>query len=488
LIPVVTPEEMAAVDRAAPVPEEVLIERAGYGVALAARRLLGGAYGMRVTVVAGRGNNGADGRVAGRYLARWGASVRIAEAESLGPGTTVPGRPPIDLVIDAAYGTGLSRPYEPPDPGTALVLAVDIPSGLKGMTGEGDALRAARTVTFAALKPGLLLGRGPELSGSVEVADIGLDALVCSTARSWVVTDDDVAASLPARARTAHKWQSAVEVVGGSARMTGAPLMAARGAFRAGAGYVLLGIPGSDGSGLPPGEYVRIELPADGWDEHAATSSSRVRAVVVGPGLGASAGGSGTDVLGGAGGPIGRFLTSTTAPAVVDADALTSLGDTASVRAVTDSRKGPVVLTPHEGEFARLTGRQPRPDRIAEVREVARETGAVVLLKGSPTLIADPAGRTLVVTSGTPRLATAGTGDVLSGVIAAFLARGLPAVEAAALAAHCHGRAASLCDSEGLVASDLPGAISAWLSSLGARPETLRSASNREDARLQAPG
>jgi ADP-dependent NAD(P)H-hydrate dehydratase / NAD(P)H-hydrate epimerase len=459
VIPVVTPEEMAAVDRAAPELEAVLIERAGYAVAVAARRMLGRTYGSRVTVVAGRGNNGADGRAAARHLGHWGAWVQVVDASSLPPGGRIPGREPVDLVIDAAYGTGLSRPYQPPDPGDAAVLAVDIPSGLSGTTGVGEAMRADRTVTFAAFKPGLLLGDGPDLSGRVVLADIGLGDLARDAARMWVVTDDDLASVLPARPRRAHKWQSAVEVVAGSASMVGAPLMASKAAMRAGAGYVLLGIPGIGASELPPGEHVQLELPDTGWAYKAAEAAQRARAIVVGPGLGRTAGA-------GTGGSVARFLAATSAPAVVDADAITSLGDVAAVRSVLDGRAGPLVLTPHEGEYRRLTGHAPSADRITDVADVARQTGAVVLLKGSPTVVADPGGTVMLVTSGSPRLATAGTGDVLSGMIAAFMARGLPAFEAAAFGAHCHGRAASLGPAEGLVASDLPDAASAWLSGL----------------------
>jgi NAD(P)H-hydrate epimerase len=457
VIPIVTPEEMAAVDAAAADPEATLIERAGYAVAVAARRMLNGAYGARITVVAGRGNNGADGRAAARHLSAWGASVSVVEASTLGPGELVPGRRPLDLVIDAAYGTGLSRPYAPPEAGESAVLAVDIPSGLHGGTGEGEAMSANRTVTFAALKPGLLTGHGPDLCGDIVVADIGLGAQVYDTARAWLVTDEDVEALLPKRPRSAHKWQSAVEVVGGSATMNGAPLMAARGAFRAGAGYVLLAIPGSAPGAVPAGEHVRLDVPAEGWDVTAAEAARRVRAIVVGPGLGAAAGT-------GADSPVRRLLANTEVPAVVDADALGALGDLDSLRTSLGTRREAVVLTPHEGEYRRITGHTPSADRITDVRDAARETGAVVLLKGSPTVVAAPDGRALIVTSGSPRLATAGTGDVLSGIIAAFLARGLPPLEAAALAAHTHGRAASEGFADGLVASDLPEAVAGWLS------------------------
>lgn len=466
MIPVVTPEEMGAVDRAAPEPVEVLVERAGFAVAGAARRIMGGAYGRRVIVVAGRGNNGADGRVAARWLGGWGAAVTVVDPSELPPGARLEragGRlERADLVVDAAYGTGLSRPYQPPEPGPVPVLAVDIPSGLSGLTGTGAAMTAAATVTFAAYKPGLLLGDGPGRCGRVEVADIGLGALAARSARMWLVGDEDLA-MLPERGRHAHKWQSAVMIVGGSEAMNGAPLMAARGAMRAGAGYALVGVPGApEGGGLPPGEQVGVGLPGDAWVEAAADAAGRARALAIGPGLSHRArhpdGGTGADT------PVGRFLRATEAPAVVDADGLTALGDLDAIREVAAGRPGPLVLTPHEGEFAKITGHPPGDDRIADVAAAARHTGAVVLLKGSTTVVAEPGGRVLLAASGLPSLATAGTGDVLSGIIAAFLARGVPAPEAAALAAHVHGRAAGLGRREGLVATDLPDLVSTFLS------------------------
>jgi ADP-dependent NAD(P)H-hydrate dehydratase / NAD(P)H-hydrate epimerase len=469
VIPIVTPDEMAGVDRAATEPVDILIERAGFGVARTATRMLGGTYGKRVVVVAGRGNNGGDGRAAAALLAGRGCSVRVVDAASIGPGAALPES---DLVIDAAYGTGLSRPYSPPDPGGAQVLSVDIPSGLSGVTGRpvgeaghGAAVRADRTVTFAAYKPGLLIGHGPDLAGRVDVVGIGLGHLVAEVARAWLVTDEDVIRLLPTRPRETHKWVTAVAVVGGSPGMPGAPLLSAHGAMRAGAGYAIVAVPGSPpGGGLPPGEYVGRSLPGADWAGDAAESLSRARAAVVGPGLGSGALGSGGET--GSATPVARFLGASQLPAVVDADGLTALGDLPTLGKLAGARSSPTVITPHEGEFARLTGRPPAEDRITDVRSVASETGAVVLLKGSTTVVADPGGRVLVVNSGSPRLATAGTGDVLSGIIAAFLARGLPGLEAAALGAHCHGRAAALGPSEGLVASDLPELVSQWLSGI----------------------
>ena len=278
MIPVLTPEEMAEVDRSAPEPVEVLIGRAGSATARAARRMLGGSYGRRVVVVAGKGNNGADGREAARLLAARGVRVRVIEAAE------APDRlPPSDLVIDAAYGTGFRGEYKAPDAGGAPVIAVDIPSGVNGLTGEAPegAVHATRTVSFAALKPGLVLHPGRLRSGDVELADIGLDV---SGARIGVVEPSDVAAWLPDRAPDAHKWKSAVWVAAGSPGMTGAAQMCARSALRAGAGSVRLGIPGSEPD---PGfmEVVGRTPPAEGWDDYVLEDSERAKALVVGPGL-----------------------------------------------------------------------------------------------------------------------------------------------------------------------------------------------------------
>lgn len=460
MIAVLTPEEMSGVDRDAPEAVETLVGRAGYAVAAEARRLLGGAYGRRIVVVAGPGNNGADGRVAARRLQRWGAAVQVIDAAGVAGARLAE----CDLVVDAGYGTGLSRPWSPPDPGRAAVLAVDIPSGLSGLTGTGEALDCRRTVTFGAYKPGLLLGDGPERAGEVVLAGIGLDGLAGSRARCHLVVDADLD-TLPRRPRSAHKWQSAVMVVGGSAAMNGAPLMVARGALRAGAGYALVGVPGApEGGGLPPGEQVGLDLPGGDWVPAAADAAKRVRALAVGPGLGARS--RSADSSTGPDTPVGRFLAATSAPAVVDADAITALGSIDAVRAVGGRRPGPLVLTPHDGEYAKLTGRAPGEDRIADVRRVARETGAVVLLKGSTTVVGDPSGEVLLAASGRPNLATAGTGDTLTGILVAFLARGLDPWRAAALAAHTHGRAAQAGRPEGLVATDLPDLVADYLSAV----------------------
>jgi NAD(P)H-hydrate epimerase len=454
VIPVVTTQQMNEVDSSASEPVEVLIGRAGQAVARAALRLLGGAYGRRIVVVAGKGNNGADGRAAAARLSARGARVTVLDAAMAPPSLSG-----ADLVIDAAYGTGFRGTYGAPDPGGAPVLAVDIPSGLAGDTGlpgeGGSSVTADATVTFAAYKPGLLLGEGPSRTGRVEVADIGLGPLVEQRCNTWLLEDGDTGRWLPRRPHNTHKWQTAVAVVAGSPGMMGAPTLVSRSAMRAGAGYVRLGVPGASLASIPPGEAVGFSLPAAEWADAVVEAAHRCRALVVGPGLGLS-------------GSVRTALQSVLAradlPTIIDADGLNALGSATTLGPRISGRSAPVVLTPHEGEYARLFGGPPGPDRLSDVRQAAASTGAIVLLKGSTTVVAAPDGRALLAVSGSPRLATAGTGDVLSGVIGAFLARGAPAFEATGVAAHVHGRAAGLGWAEGLVAGDLPELVARWLS------------------------
>jgi len=455
--PVVTVEEMRAIDADAlgHVDEATLVERAGTAVATWALRLLGGSYGRKVVVVAGKGNNGADGRVAAERLRRRGARVTVIDASdaptSIGP------RSAVDLVIDAAFGTGFRGEYRAPAvPAGVPVLAVDIPSGVDGDTGQacGEPLRADLTVTFAALKPGLLLGDGPLLAGRVEVADIGLDV---GRARIAVVEDADVAELVPVRARAAHKWQSAVAVVAGSPGMTGAADLCAQGAYRAGAGMVRLGVPGASGGELPSGEAVGVGLPADGWAAAALVMAARCRVMVIGPGLGRRRG---------VGEQVRELVAGSRVPVVIDADGLYALGTGDEVAAALAGAAATPVLTPHDGEFARLTGEAPGPDRIGAARHLAARLGAVVLLKGPTTVVAEPGAAVRLVTAGSPRLATAGTGDVLAGAIGAFVSRGLAPFEAAAVAAHVHGCAAGLGSPEGLVAGDLADLMGRGLSEI----------------------
>ena len=436
----------------------MLVERAGAAVADEAISLLGGAYGRRVAVVAGPGNNGADGMVARIALARRGARVRVVDAK-------VPPEmlPEVALVIDAAFGTGFRGEYHRPDapPGTRW-LAVDVPTGLDadvGAAGDGT-VRAVRTVTFGALKPGLLLGSGPDVSGEVHVRPIGLP-IEQGACGIHLVEDDDVAELVPPRRRDGHKWSAAVMVVAGSPGMYGAAGFVTQAAARSGSGMVRLGVPGAEPSTLPASEAVARVLPPEGFDGDVLAEIDRFTALVIGPGLGTAS----VTVE-----AVRRLVAGAALPTLVDADGLSALGSAAEAAEVIAARPegAPVVLTPHAGEFARLAGHPPGRDRIADVRSLAAATGAIVLLKGPTTVVAEPGGDVLLAAAGVPALATAGTGDVLSGVIGAFLARGMPAARAAAVGAHVHGRAAARGPLEGLVAGDLPELVSAELSEAAA--------------------
>jgi ADP-dependent NAD(P)H-hydrate dehydratase / NAD(P)H-hydrate epimerase len=438
VLPVVTTEEMQAVDAEAPEPVEVLVDRAGAAVARAALDLLGGAYGRRALVVAGPGNNGADGRVAAERLVRRGVRttvIDVADAPEV--------LPDADLVIDAAFGTGIGRAHHAPDPGAALVLAVDIPSGIHGDTGEalGAPMRADLTVTFAGLKPGLLLGAGPSHTGALRIADIGLDV---SRARIHLLDDAAAAARLPRRAVGAHKWRRAVLVVAGSPGMTGAASMTAESAQRAGAGMVRLVAPGAGHPADAPREVVTIPADEAGWAEALLDDPGPVHAIAVGPGLGASMA---------TRHQVRTLVARTPLPVVVDGDGLTALGTDA--HAVLAGRTAGTVLTPHDGEFERLAGHRPGADRIADVRALAASTGAVVLLKGPTTVVAAPDGQVRLTRSGDQRLATAGTGDVLTGIVASLLAAGLDPLDAASVGAHLHGVAGGTAPRAGAVASDV---------------------------------
>lgn len=442
--PIISVEQMRAIDAAAPEPVEVLIDRAGAAVARSAIELMGGAYGRTVDVIAGGGNNGADGRVAAQYLARRGVRVRVVEAAM---------RPPIlrgaDLVIDAAYGTGFRGEWVAPDIGGAAVLAVDVPSGLDATTGAAGpgVLAAQRTVTFQAHKPGLLLGRGPELAGEIVVADIGLDV---TSALVHLVDERDVGSWWPRRRPDAHKWRGAVRAVAGSASMPGAAWLATRAALRAGAGIVSLTTPG--GRVPAPPEVIADGAGADDVVATVMGDIARFGALLIGPGLGRS-----DEVLG----ATRQLIAEAPLPAVIDGDGIFACAWSADgAGPLLRDRQRPTVLTPHDGEFRSLTGAPPGDDRLAAVRDVADEFGATILLKGPTTIVAGPAtehgpGETFLVDHGDDRLATPGSGDVLAGMIGAAIAHGADPTRAAAAAAWLHAAAGRRGPREGLVAGDL---------------------------------
>lgn len=451
MLPVLTPAAMAEVDRAASASMDTLIGRAGWAVARSAVELLGGTYGRRVIAICGKGNNGADGRVAAAVLARRGVRVELRDPDDRRP---IAG---VDLVIDAAFGTGFRGTYDAPQLASPVrVLAVDIPSGLDGRTGAvaGTPLAADRTVTFAALKPGVLLGDSHRFVGEIELVDLGLDLAAGHRhdgAPVELVETADLVDWVPTRRHNAHKWQSATWIIGGSATMTGAAALAARGAQAAGAGYVRVSCPGIAPSGHPM-ESVVMDLPASEWASAVFDGLDRVSSVVIGPGLGRS-----ESTQRSIAASLERF-SARGVPTVADADAL------AAIAARRPSLGASVVLTPHDGEFEQLAGQPPGGDRIEAARSLASSTRAVVLLKGPVTVVAAPDGAVRLVNAGDARLATAGTGDVLSGVIGALLAAGHPPFDAAAAGALVHGLAARGCVTVGMVAGDLPAEVSALLS------------------------
>ncbi len=446
--PLYTAAEMRVAEEAyAGYPKTVpeLMERAGAGVAAELQRAYPAA--RRVAAVCGGGSNGGDGRVAVRLLREAGLdAVETAEPADA------------DVVIDALFGTGFRG--APRGEAAALierlnacgapVVAVDVPSGVDASTGEvpGVAVWADLTVTFHGRKLGLAIGPGRFLAGEVVVADIGLAPAETGAQRVTA----EILHLVPRRgARDTKYTAGSVLVVGGSPGMTGAAALAslaAEAALRADAGYVTVAVPAAS---LSVVEALLLEPVKVGWPEGGAletvlAAAGRAGAVALGPGLGREAESHGL---------VRALLERLELPVVVDADALFGLEPGAW--------KARAVLTPHAGELARLLGREPgwvNAHRLEAAFAAAERFGCVCLLKGADSIVAAPGEGALVCDLGPPSLATAGTGDVLSGILAAFLAKGLEPRLAAAAAAAAHGVAATLVPHQaGLVASDLVAAL-----------------------------
>jgi hydroxyethylthiazole kinase-like uncharacterized protein yjeF len=467
---------MAEADRravAAGTPEPVLVARAARAVARHARRMLGGTYGRRIVIACGKGNNGADGAVAARLLEGRGVGTEVfAILDDLDRHSFVRALERADLFIDAMFGTGFRGTLD----GTAAwvarraadaglsTLAIDIPSGVDGATGavEGVAVRAHETVCFAALKPGLLFEAGRSHAGRVHVEDIGIPIGAPSV---WATGVDDLL--LPVRDATSHKWSSALLVFGGSTGMTGAPLMVGHAAMRTGGTMVVCALPGEDAAARASGsEIVTRAMPSTSggsMEEDAARVAlkdiGRFHALAVGPGLGRD------DRAQAA---ARRLIAEAPVPVVADADALNAIAvDSSALRVRQAAGLPPAILTPHAGEYERLAGHPVGADRVAAARALATRTGAVVLLKGPGTVVADPGGRAFVNVTDGPALATAGTGDVLTGVIGGLLANGAEPMVAAVTGAYVHGRAACAAGTApDLVAIDLIDALHPTLDAL----------------------
>ncbi|MDY6796284.1 MAG: NAD(P)H-hydrate dehydratase [Actinomycetota bacterium] len=482
---VVYSREMKALDRAAieeGIPSLDLMERAGRAVAEQARDMLGLCTGRELAVLAGKGNNGGDGFVAARYLEAWGAGVKVYLLDGGGDitqdsainykrfldsgGEVITGEASalekhlrdVDLVIDTIFGVGFHGKAEG-DYGMAIavvngcdapVLAVDIPSGMEADTGatQGPVVDAARTVTFAWPKTGLYLYPGAEKVGELVVADIGIPPRLLEEmveSQVYTIEGEEIADMLPRRSSHAHKGMCGkVLVVAGSEGLTGAAALCCRSAMRTGAGLVTLGIP----AGLNHIMEVKLTevmtLPLRDT-EGRALSEGAVDQVVefledydvlaLGPGLGTSM----PTVK-----AVSELLKRVEKPVVLDADGINA----ASMKTRSlEGRDHPTIVTPHPGELGRLLEKSAgdiQVSRLESALEAARRFRCVVVLKGANTIVADPGGSAYFNPLALPGLATAGSGDVLTGCVASFVAQGLKPIDAALCGVHTHGRAAEL--------------------------------------------
>ena len=477
-----TPEEMADADRrtvALGVRSAVLMERAGEAVATVASRMADA--GSVIAVLAGPGNNGGDGFVAARLLSAAGYRVTVhlvGDRERMKGDASLAARAwhgsvvPVSrdfargaaLVIDALFGAGLDRPVDG-EAAAAIdglnesgvpVLSIDLPSGVDGHSGAilGHAVFATETVTFFRRKPGHLLLPGRILTGPLTVAEIGNDPRALAAIRPKAFHNQPALwlGDLPVPRLDGHKYDRGhALVVSGPVTGTGAARLSARAALRVGAGLVTVASP-PDAIAVNASHLTAVMLTrmydADGLTEILA--DRRKNAVVIGPAAGV-------------GEPTASLVTAalgSPAAVVIDADGLTSFADTPDVLfGLTRARAAPVVITPHEGEFARLFADIAHfPSKLDRAREAAARTKAVVVLKGPDTVVAAPDGFASIANNATPDLATAGSGDVLTGLIAGLLAQGMPAFPAASAAVWMHGEASRLFG-RGLIAEDIPDII-----------------------------
>lgn len=491
--------DSAAIDEAG-IPGLILMENAAVGVLRAIRMTVGDELpGKRFIMACGKGNNGGDGYAVARHLLNRGAEVTVL---AIGPVAdlkgdaavnahifgviggriieqrqgAIPDLPPADLIVDGLLGTGLSGPAKGqiaraidwinarPEP----VVAIDIPSGVESDTGfaAGPAVRADRTVTMGLLKRGLVLPPGRDLAGTVHIANISLPPRVWagSAIHFNLVEARDVRMMLPRRAPTAHKGDAGrAFVLAGSPGMTGAATLCSQAALRIGAGLVILGIPSS----LNPILEVKLTevmtrlLPEN--DRGALHPKalpviedlvSWADVVGIGPGLSQD---SDTEET------VRRLLGTIKKPLVIDADGLNALGRESEFAGMLPAGS---ILTPHPGEFSRLCGKsisEILAHRVDLAAEKAAAWGAVLVLKGSPTIIADPGGEVYCNSTGGPALATGGSGDVLTGMILGLLAQGCPPVHAACAGVYLHGLAGDLSARDVGVAATIAGDLDRFI-------------------------
>lgn len=478
---------MAALERrceeAYGIHSDELMEAAGRRTAEVARRLLPSAAGRRFLVLAGKGNNGGDGMVAARHLAADGPTrvllaaphrevaerlasrledlrhdhVPIQESETLSASALEPAMRDADLIVDAIFGTGFRGPakglpariIEAANASGVPILALDVPSGVDASTGRADppCIRAAATVTMALPKVGLVQHPAASYVGRLFVADIGIPESLVDEASilASLATAAWVKQTVPERPADAHKGRFGhIAILGGARGYGGAPLLAARGAIRAGAGLVTIGLPSSLAAAAPAALPEAMTRPlaensagalSDDGFEAGCEFANEVDVVGLGPGLSRH-----PDTVN----LVRRLVARITVPLVLDADGLNAFaGQGERLR----DHGGPLVITPHPGEMARLLGRETQEiqdDRLGAAREAAKRCAGIALLKGARTIVACPEGRAIVIPTGNPAMATGGMGDVLTGAVAALIGGGLPPFEAAACAAYLHGLAGDL--------------------------------------------
>jgi hydroxyethylthiazole kinase-like uncharacterized protein yjeF len=512
---VVTAVEMRRIDektiRGFGMSSAVLMERAGLAVASKVKELF---EKRKVIVIAGGGNNGGDGIVAGRELFNSGWNVRVfllSREKNLSPdclsqyrtankmGVPVEFRDDIrsaDLhsavVIDAIFGTGIGRPVQPPvsemisflNRSAAPVLSVDMPSGISSDNGAvlGEAVRADYTVTFGLPKVGHLLYPGVEYCGKLFIADIGfpMELVTSDTLKVETVEDNMVSALLPER--PIHSCKSDyghVLVVAGSRGKTGAALMTAKACLNAGAGMVTLGVPETladifqarvtEEMVLPLPDAGKGRLSFEAAEEILAFVSGKADVLAIGPGIGVS---DDTRRL------MSHLIGTSVVPMVIDADGINAIEGKAEVL---KRARSPIILTPHAGEMARLLKRgttsagplkaKVARDEIVTSLSFSKDTGTYLVLKGAPTVVAEPEGKAFINTTGNPGMATAGAGDVLTGIVAAFLGQALHPLDAAILGVYMHGLAGDIAASakgkHSMTATDIIDRLGSAFASLG---------------------
>ncbi len=436
----------------------VLMERAGLAAAQIARNLT--ASGGRVLIFAGPGNNGGDAFVVARHLKSWWFKVSVVfagDAATLSAdakaaysawrdsgGDTlgrIPPDPRWDLVIDGLFGIGLQRELAGKHAelvaainalGTP-VLAIDVPSGLEADTGRimGCAVRATHTATFIGIKPGLLTLDGPDHCGRIHLCTLDLDAAALHAAQGAIIGSDIIASALPARRANSHKGDyGSLGIIGGAPGMAGAALLAGRAALNLGAGRVYVGLLAPDSIGYDPAQPELMLRTA-----YEVLKLDHLNCLAVGPGLGQSPDAHQT---------LAVALRSKL-PLVIDADGLNLIAANAGLQQIVSQRTAPTLLTPHPAEAARLlasTTANVQADRVAAACEIAARYRSSVVLKGAGSICALPDGMWFINTGGNPGMASAGMGDVLTGIISALLAQGADAKRALLAGVHLHGAAA----------------------------------------------